>query len=185
MKRIIRSVVLGGLGIALSALSASAGAATLEGIVKDAAGHPIKGAVVRVEAKNLSKAVNTDAHGHYAVENLGVAAYKVTLLVNGQVKASILDAKTQNKKSTQLNFDLTRKSMAMAPARKKTHLVLVPGQTGTLIGQGSRWIEVDENGVPVKGAAYGASNDGVETMSGSVIQSIGRTGSGSRGGAGK
>jgi hypothetical protein len=174
MKRISRSVVLAGIGVALSTFSESADAATLEGIVKDAAGHPIKGAVVRVEAKKVSKVVNTDARGHYAVEDLGVAAYKVTVLVNGQVKASIPDARTQNKKSTQLNFNLTGKSMAMAPAKGKTHMVYVPGETGTLTHKGGQWVQVDENGVPVDNKQRG-NMENVEKSNGMELQSMGRS----------
>jgi hypothetical protein len=42
-------------------------------------------------------------------DGLAVGSYKVTLVVNGQVKASIVDAKTQVNKPTQLNFDLSGK----------------------------------------------------------------------------
>jgi hypothetical protein len=174
MRRIIRSVVLTGIGVAYSAFGASAGAATLEGIVKDAAGHPIKGAVVRVEAKKFSKVVNTDARGHYAVEGLDVAAYKVTLLVNGQVKTSMPDAKTQNKKSTQLNFDLNGKSTVAATPKKKIHMVYVPGETGTLTGKGGQWIQVDENGVPLNDKHHG-SMENVQTTSGTELQNFGRS----------
>jgi len=184
MNKIIGLVILLFAGFALAASSTSAGAATLEGTVKDAAGHPINGAVIRVEAKSFSKVITTDARGFYAAENLAVGRYKVTLLVNGQVKASMVDAKAENRKPTQLNFDLTKKSMALAPPKKKTHIVWVPGQTGTLMGQGGKWIEVDENGVPVKDAPHGARTDGVDTMSGSVLQSVTRPGAVSRGGAG-
>jgi hypothetical protein len=50
---------------------------------------------------------------------LVVATYKVTLIVNGRVKAAILDAKTQLNKATQLNFSLTGKT---ASAKKHTHM---------------------------------------------------------------
>src|SRR5260370_27030166 len=116
----------------------------LEGIVKDAGGRPIKGADVRIEAKNFSKIVKTDASGHYLSDGLAVCTYKVTLVVNGLVKASIMNAKTQLGKPTQLNFDLTAK---MVPVKKHTHMVYVPAHTGTLIG-GGPWVEVHHNGEP-------------------------------------
>jgi carboxypeptidase family protein len=130
------------IGLFLLVFSAQAGTPTLEGVVKDPTGHPIKGADVRIEAKNFSKIVKTDASGHYLSDGLAVGTYKVTLVVNGSVKASILNATTRAGKPTQLNFDLTTK---MAPAKKHTHMVWCPPETGTLIG-GGRWIDVDENG---------------------------------------
>ena len=104
-----RSIILSLSGVLFVALSASAGTSVLEGVVKDATGRPIKGADVRIEAKNFSKILKTDASGHYVTDDLTVGTYKVTLVINGQVKASIRDAKTQVNKSTQVNFDLSGK----------------------------------------------------------------------------
>jgi hypothetical protein len=95
---------------------------------------------------------------------LAVGTYKVTLVVNGSVKASIMNAKTQFGKPTQLNFDLTAKT---ASVKKHTHMVWVPPDTGTLIG-GGRWVEVDDNGNPVNDT--GTSN--VQKMSGSALGNI-------------
>ncbi len=138
----MKSLSIGLVGLFALAFSAQAGTPTLEGIVKDANGRPLKGADVRIEAKNFSKVVKTDGSGHYISDGLAVGTYKVTLVVNGSVKASILNAKTQLGKPTQLNFDLTGKT---APAQKHTHMVWVPPDTGTLIG-GGRWVEVDDRG---------------------------------------
>jgi Carboxypeptidase regulatory-like domain len=143
------------------AFSAWAGTPALEGVVKDPTGRPIKGADVRIEAKNFSKVVKTDASGHYISDGLAVGIYKVTLVVNGSVKASIMNAKTQSGKPTQLNFDLTAKT---APVKKHTHMVYVPPDTGTLIG-GGRWVEVDDNGNPVN--STGASS--VDKISGGAV----------------
>src|SRR5881396_2127676 len=125
MNKIIfpKSLVLTLVGVLLVPFSVWAAAAGVEGVVKDPSGHPIKGADVRIEAKNFSKIVKTDAKGHYVSGGLSVGTYKVTLLVNGQVKSSIADAKTQAGKTTQLNFDLTTKTAQTAPAKKTTHMV--------------------------------------------------------------
>jgi hypothetical protein len=105
-------------------------------------GRPIKGADVRIEAKNFSKILKTDASGHYVTDGLAVGTYKVTLVINGQVKALILDAKTQVGKATQRNFNLTGK---MAAAKKHAQMVWIPSDINTRIG-GGRWVEVDDNG---------------------------------------
>ena len=106
-----KSLILSLVGVLLVTFSVFAGTSVLEGVVKDATGRPIKGADVRIEAKNFSKILKTDASGHYVTHGLPVGTYKVMLVINGQVKASILDAKTQLDKPTQLNFDLSAKSV--------------------------------------------------------------------------
>ena len=143
---LLKPLGVGFIGLFVLTFSAWAGTSALEGVVKDPGGRPIKGADVRIEAKNgtnFSKIVKTDSNGHYISDALAVGTYKVTLLVNGSVKASIVNAKTKAGNSTQLNFDLTSKT-----ASAKTHRVWVPPDTGTHIGNGT-WVEVDENGVPV------------------------------------
>jgi hypothetical protein len=150
--------------------NAWAGTPVLEGFVKDATGRPIKGGDVRIEAKNFSKIVKTDASGHYISDGLAARTYKVTLVVNGSVKASILNAKTQLGKPTQLNFDLTAKTVS---AKKHTHSVWCPTETGTLIGGTGQWIDVDDNGNIVSNTV--SNNTGinsVEKVSGSAVQSL-------------
>ena len=80
--------------------------------------------------------------GHYTADGLPAGIYKATLVVNGAVKASILNASTQSGKHTQLNFELTPKTKFV-----KTHKVWIP-DTGTHIG-GGQWVDVDDNGNPV------------------------------------
>ena len=108
---LLKSLIFSLVGVLLVTFSVFAGTSVLEGVVKDATGRPIKGADVRIEAKNFSKILKTDASGHYVTHGLPVGTYKVMLVINGQVKASILDAKTQLDKPTQLNFDLSGKSV--------------------------------------------------------------------------
>ena len=136
------------VGLLFAAFSAWAGTPALEGVVKDSTGHPIKGADVRIEARNrsnFSRIVKTDAIGHYTSDGLAVGIYKVTLVVNGAIKASILNAQTQSGKPTQLNFELAAKTR---PSKK--HMVYIPAETGTHIGNG-QWVEVDDNGNVVNG----------------------------------
>jgi len=104
-----KSIILSLIGVLFVAFSVSAGMSVLEGVVKDASGRPIKGADVRIETKNFSKILKTDASGRYVTDVLAVGTYQVTLVINGQVKASIRDAKTQVNKPTQVNFDLSGK----------------------------------------------------------------------------
>ena len=147
---LLKSLILSFVGVFLATFSVFAGTSVLEGVVKDATGRPIKGADVRIEAKNFSKILKTDASGHYVTDGLAVGTYKVMLVINGQLKALILDAKTQLDKPTQLNFDLSGKS---ASAKKHTRMVWIPSDINTRIG-GGRWVEVDDNGVIVDNTGF-------------------------------
>jgi hypothetical protein len=73
-----------------------------------------------------------------------VGVYRVTLVVNGTVKASITNTKTKVDQTTQLNFDLKPVPVAQASAEQKKgkHMVWVPATTGSHIG--GRWVEVDD-----------------------------------------
>ena len=158
-----KSLVLSFIGLLLVTFTVWADSSVLEGVVKDPNGRPIKGADIRIEAKNFSKVVKTDTNGHYAADGLLVGTYKVTLVVNGLVKASILDAKTQLNKATQLNFGLTGKA---ASAKKGTHMVWVPPDLSTHIG--GRWVEVDESGNIVNNI----TPDNVEKVQGPAVQQM-------------
>src|SRR6476660_8076919 len=123
------------------------GPSSLQGFVKDAKGEPIKGADVRVESrdgKQVFSTVKTDSKGRYISQELQPGVYRVTLLVSGAVKASILNTQTKANQSTQLNFDLKTTSQAGNTARSGKHMVWMPGRTGTHIG--GNWVEVDDTG---------------------------------------
>jgi hypothetical protein len=122
---------------------AFAGTPALEGIVNDVNGRPIKGADVKVEARTgtFSKTLKTDTNGHYLVSGLALGTpYKVTLVVNGTVKASILNANARDGKPATLNFDL---KIMKGPVTRR--MIYIAPDTGTHIG-GGRWVTVDENG---------------------------------------
>ena len=143
----IKTLQIGLMGLFLCVASAWAATSSIQGIVKDAKGQPVKGADVRVESKDgrqLFNTVKTDANGRYISQGLPVGTYRVTLVVNGAVKASIGNTTTKAANPTQLNFDLRAASAAQASAGKKTgtHKVWVPATTGTHTG--GRWVEVSD-----------------------------------------
>ena len=137
------------MGFFLCAAVAWAGTASIQGVVKDAKGQPIKGADVRVESKDgkkLFNTVKTDAKGHYTSQGLPPGVYRVSLVVNGAVKAAISNTNTRSDHATQLNFDLQPVTAGQASAgqKKGTHKVWVPAGTGTHMG--GRWVEEPDGG---------------------------------------
>jgi len=152
---LIKSLRIGFIGFVLSVATAWSGSPAIQGVVKDAKGQAIKGADARIESKDGKQrfnAVKTDAKGRYISDSLPVGIYRVTLVVNGAVKASITNTKTKADQTTQLNFDLKPVAAAQASAdqKKGKHMVWVPSQTGSHIG--GRWVEVDDNGSTDPGA---------------------------------
>src|SRR4029079_2418137 len=123
------------------------GPASVQGFVKDAKGEPIKGAGVRIESrdgKQVSSTVTTDPKGRYLSQGLQPGVYQVTLLVNGTVKASIMNTQIKANQPTQLNFDLKPTSQAGNMSKSGKHMVWVPGRTGSHIG--GNWVEVEDDG---------------------------------------
>ena len=142
----IKSIWIVFIGAVLSVASASAANSVLQGIVKDAKGHPIQGADVRVEATNTGRlltTVKTNEEGRYSLEGLAAGHYRVTLVVNGAVKASINNTALEAGESTHLNFEL-KQSRASVTVTKGKHWVWIPAFTGSRLP--GRWVEVDDNG---------------------------------------
>src|SRR5215471_2399773 len=142
----IKSIWLGFFGVMLFITTALGGSSVLEGIVKDANGHPIEGADIRIQAKNSGKlltTVKTDAKGHYSLEGLPAGDYRVTLVVNEAVKTSINNSTVTASESTQLNFDLTQARPSVT-VKKGKHLVWIPAFSGSRLP--GRWVELDDSG---------------------------------------
>jgi carboxypeptidase family protein len=142
-----KSLQIGFVGFVLCVASAWAGPASIQGIVKDAQGKPIKGADVRVESrdgKQLFNTTKTDTQGRYISQGLQPGVYRVSLVVNGAVKAAIGNTKTKSDQATQLNFDLkpVAAGQASTEQKKKKHMVWMPPATGSHTG--GRWVEVPD-----------------------------------------
>lgn len=151
----IRSLQIAFVGLVVFTTSAWAGNQVIQGIVKDPKGQVVKGADVRIEAKDGSKVyktVKTDATGRYISDALPAGTYRVTLIVNGAVKATINNTKTKLGAPTELNFDLkpASTSQTSGSVKKGKHMVWIPPKTGTHLG--GRWVEVDDNGSGTAGS---------------------------------
>jgi carboxypeptidase family protein len=142
----MKSIWIGFFGVILFVASAPAANSVVQGIVKDANGHAIQGADIRVEETKTGRlltTVKTNVNGRYSLEGLAAGNYRVTLVVNGAVKASINNATLEPGKSTQLNFDL-KQTRASVTITKGKHRVWMPAFTGSRLP--GRWVEVDDSG---------------------------------------
>ncbi len=142
----MKSIWIVFIGVMLFVASASAASSVLQGIVKDANGHPIQGANIRIEATKTGKlltTVKTNVNGRYTLEGLAAGNYRVTLVVNGAVKASINNTTLEPGESTQLNFEL-KQTRAYVTVTKGKHRVWMPPFTGSRLP--GRWVEVDDSG---------------------------------------
>ena len=155
--------------LALSAVTASATALALAGTVSDAKGQPISGAQISIEGREGSasaKVVRTNEKGRYNHSGMGEGTFKVTLSVNGEVKASIANVKIdENNPTERLDFTI-RPGKAMPQARGK-HYVWVPSSTGSNLA--GSWLEVDDRRPSKIGKAAGERN---ERSGGGIIQHI-------------
>jgi hypothetical protein len=145
----IKSVGIAFFGLIIFVASALATGSVLQGIVKDAKGHPIEGADIRIETKNggqLLTKLKTDVNGRYIVDGLPAGKYRVTLFVNGAVKASINNTAIEFGQPTQLNFDLATNpaSRAAVTATKGKHWVWIPAFTGSRLP--GHWVELNDSG---------------------------------------
>ena len=145
-----KSLQIGLMGFLLCVATVWAGPSSIQGIVKDAKGQPIKGADVRVESKDgkqVFNTVKTDAKGRYISQGLQPGVYRVSLVVNGAAKAAINNTKTKSDQATQLNFDLKPAAAGQASTgqKKGKHMVWMPPATGSHTG--GRWVEVPDGAV--------------------------------------
>src|SRR5438128_917325 len=154
----LRISVVGLLAVAVTAWASSTpvGPSIVQGDVKDSNGQPVAGAELHIRAKDgtgFYRIVHTDASGRYAVGKLPNTDYEVILFLNGSIKASINNTKTFANKPTQLDFKLTGQYAANKTAKKHTHMVYVPAETGSNLS--GRWVEVDDNGDSTAAATAG------------------------------
>ena len=138
----------------LTGASTWAGNASIEGSVLDQKGQPLRGADIRIERSGGSawnQATRTDDKGFYSIGNLEPSQmYRVTLLVHSRAKASINNVKTRQNLAVSMNFDLSKDKLSPSgpstvAAKKKTHKVWVPSETGSNLG--GRWVEEEDGAI--------------------------------------
>ncbi len=122
-----KKLALYATALTVFAVSAFAQVTALEGVVKGEDGQPIKGAVVKIDRKDIkgSYPVKTDKKGHYGHYGLPIGTYKVSVEVDGKLRDTMDNVKTHPGDPQALNFDLK----AQQQQQQETAKAL---ETGTL-----------------------------------------------------
>ncbi len=95
-------------GVLLFAAASWAQTSSLEGDVKGVDGGPVKGALIKIERKDIkgNYKVKTDKKGHFFHAGLPLGTYKVILEVDGKDVDSVDGVRTRLGDPTPVNFDM-------------------------------------------------------------------------------
>jgi tetratricopeptide (TPR) repeat protein len=120
----LRKLLLSGGFVLLTACSALAQTATLQGDVKDGNGQPLKGAVIKLERKDIKGhyQVKTDKKGHWLYTGLpGAATFDISCEVDGKVVDKANNVKANyGDDNPAIDFDL-RKVQAQQAATQQAN----------------------------------------------------------------
>lgn len=121
------------------ACAAFAQVSSVEGDVKDENGQPLKGALVKIDRKDIKGhyQVKTDKKGHYFHTGLPLGVYKITLEVDGKDVDSVDNVRTSLGDSTVNNFN-------MKEAKQRQQSLEQAAATGTLTKEQERGMSADQ-----------------------------------------
>ena len=128
-----RNLALPALGVLFLASTSFAQTSSLEGDVKGEDGQPAKGALVKIERKDIkgSYKVKTDKKGHYFHAGLPLGTYKITVEVDGKDRDSVDNVRTRLGDPIPTNFDLQAQ-------KKKAEALQKAAESGTLTKEQAR-----------------------------------------------
>ncbi len=134
-----RTLALSAAAFFLSTFSVFAQVSALEGIVKDDAGQPVKGAKVKMDRKDIKGSYTspTDKKGHYGHYGLPLGTYKVSVEIDGKVVDSVDNVKTRLGDPQTINFDLQN-------AKKEQQATQKALETGTLTKEQSQKMTTEQ-----------------------------------------
>jgi tetratricopeptide (TPR) repeat protein len=143
----LKTVALSAATLLLLASVAFAQVSSLEGEVKDENGAPLKGALVKIDRKDIKGhyQVKTDKKGHFFHTGLPLGQYKVTLEVDGKDIDSVDNVRTTLGDPTPVNFNL-QESKQRAQALNKA------AESGTLTKEQERGMSAEQKAALEKGA---------------------------------
>lgn len=134
-----RNVALTATSILLFALSAFAQTSSLEGDVKGDDGAPLKGALVKIERKDIkgNYKVKTDKKGHYFHAGLPLGTYKIIVEVDGRDVDSVDNVRTRLGDPTEVSFDLKQ-------VKQRQEAMSKAAETGQLTKEQERGMSAEQ-----------------------------------------
>ncbi len=112
----------------------------IEGDVKGGDGAAIKGAEILIERKDMKgtyKGAKSDKKGHYIYNGLPLGTYKVSVMVEGQVRDTVDNVRTKLGDPVAVNFDLKAKVEEQKALAKAA-------ETGTLTKEQERGLTKEQ-----------------------------------------
>jgi tetratricopeptide (TPR) repeat protein len=135
----LKTFALSAAALLLFAGAALAQVSSLEGDVKDENGQPLKGALVKIDRKDIKGhyQVKTDKKGHYFHTGLPLGTYKVTLEVDGKDVDNVDGVRTSLGDTQPVNFNLQE-------VKKRQQSLQQAAETGTLTKEQERGMSAQE-----------------------------------------
>jgi len=143
----LRTAALSAATLLLLASAAFAQVSSLEGDVKDENGQPLKGALVKIDRKDIKGhyQVKTDKKGHYFHTGLPLGQYKITLEVDGKDVDSIDNVRTTLGESVVNNF-------SMKESKERQQSLAQAAASGTLTKDQERGMSAEQKAALEKAA---------------------------------
>ena len=135
----MKTLALSAAGLLFMASAAFAQVSSIEGDVKGEDGAPLKGALVKIERKDIkgNYKVKSDKKGHYFHTGLPLGTYKLIVEVDGKDVDSVDNVRTTLGDSTVINFDLKAN-------KQKQQSLAQAAETGTLTKEQTREMSAEQ-----------------------------------------
>src|SRR5579872_2074944 len=135
----LKTAALSAAALLFFAGAAVAQVSSLEGDVKDENGQPLKGALVKIDRKDIKGhyQVKTDKKGHYFHTGLPLGTYKLTLEVDGKDVDNVDNVRTSLGDSQPVNFNLQE-------VKKRQTSLAQAAASGTLTKEQERGMSAEQ-----------------------------------------
>ena len=135
----LKTAALSAAALLIFASASFAQVSSIEGDVKGEDGAPFKGALVKIERKDIKGhyQVKSDKKGHYFHTGLPLGTYKLVLEVDGKDVDSVDNVRTKLGDSTVIDFDLHKN-------KEKQQSLAKAAETGTLTKEQARDMSPEE-----------------------------------------
>jgi tetratricopeptide (TPR) repeat protein len=135
----LKTAALSAAALLFFSCAAFAQVSSLEGDVRDENGQPLKGALVKIDRKDIKGhyQVKTDKKGHYFHTGLPLGSYKITLEIDGKDVDTVDNVRTTLGDSQPVNFNL-KETKARAQSLAKA------AESGTLTKEQERGMSAEQ-----------------------------------------